>query len=54
MSRPRKPRVSKQSVRVVLHLTVAEKKRLDEMAREAGLPVATFARLRAIGTPQPG
>jgi hypothetical protein len=34
---------------VVLHLTPAEKRKLDAAARRAGLPVATLARLRAIG-----
>jgi hypothetical protein len=45
MSRPRKPRTKKQSICVVLHLTPAEKKRLDAAAARAGLPVATVARL---------
>ncbi len=51
MGRPRKPRVDKQSVRVVLNFTLAEKKRLDEMARKAGLPVATLARLKVLAPP---
>ena len=45
MSRPRKPRATKQSVVVALHLTAAEKKRLDAAALREGLPVATVARL---------
>ena len=49
MARPRKSRIDKQSVRVVLHLTMAEKKRLDAEATRAKLPVATLARLRAVG-----
>ena len=49
MSRPHKPRASKQSVVVVLHLTPAEKKKLEALAKQAGLPVATLARLRAVG-----
>jgi|HubBroStandDraft_2_1064218.scaffolds.fasta_scaffold04066_7 hypothetical protein len=50
MARPRKSRSDKQSVRVVLNLTPDEKKRLDAAARQAGLPPATLARLRALGT----
>ncbi len=50
MGRPRKLQGQKQSIRVVLYLTQAEKKRLDALARQAGLPVATLARLRAVGT----
>ncbi len=50
MGRPRKLQGQKQSIRVVLYLTPAEKKRLDALARQAGLPVATLARLRAVGT----
>lgn len=48
MSRPLKSRASKQSVRVVLHLTPAEKKRLDAAAIKVGLPTATVARLYAL------
>lgn len=48
MARPRKSRASKQSVRVVIHLTRAEKKRLDAAATKSGLPVATVARLYAL------
>jgi hypothetical protein len=33
---------------VVIHLTRAEKKRLDAAATKAGLPVATVARLYAL------
>jgi hypothetical protein len=54
MPRPRKSKVEKQSVVVVLHLTLAEKKKLDVLAKQAGLPVATLARLRAVGTRVPG
>jgi hypothetical protein len=45
MARPRKKLIEKRSVDVVLHLTPAEKKRLDAAAARAGLPVATVARL---------
>lgn len=45
MSRPRKTRVQKQSAKVVLHLTLAQKKQLDAAADRIGLPVATVARL---------
>ena len=48
MARPRKTKVDKQSVVVVLHLTLADKKRLDAAAARAGLPVATAARLYAL------
>jgi len=48
MARPRKPRVDKQSCKVVLHLTPAEKKRLEAAAARSGLPVATVARLYAM------
>lgn len=48
MGRPRKSRVDKQSCKVVLHLTLAEKKRLDAAARRAGLPVATAVRRYAM------
>ena len=46
--RPPKPRAKKQSELVVLHLTPAEKKKLDAAAERAGLPVATFARMHAM------
>jgi len=45
--RPPKSAATKQSAKVVLHLTPAEKKRLDAAAARAKLPVATPARLRA-------
>jgi len=45
MGRPCKPHAEKQSVRIILNLTPAEKKRLDAAARRAGLSVATVARL---------
>jgi uncharacterized protein (DUF1778 family) len=48
MGRPCKPRAKKQSENVVLRLTPSEKKRLDAAAERAGLPVATFARIRAM------
>jgi hypothetical protein len=48
MARPRKSRVDKQSVRVVLHLTLAEKRKLDALAAKMGLPVATAARIRVL------
>lgn len=48
MGRPRKSASKKQSVRVVLHLTRAEKRLLDAAASRAGLPVATVARLYAM------
>jgi len=47
MGRPPKPAAEKQSMKVVLHLTPAEKKRLDRAAARAKVPVATLARLRA-------
>jgi hypothetical protein len=47
--RPPKSAATKQSAKVVLHLTPAEKKRLDAEAARAKLPVATLARLRAVG-----
>ena len=46
--RPRKPRAKKQSEQVVIHLTPAEKKKLNAAADRAGLPVATFARMHAM------
>lgn len=49
MARPRKSRSEKQSVRLVLTLTSSEKRRLDAAAAQAGLPVATYARLRVCG-----
>jgi hypothetical protein len=48
MSRSRKPVAHKQSIKVVLHLTPAEKRRLDAAAKREGLPVATAARLYAL------
>ena len=48
--RPRKPRAEKQSALVVIHLTPAEKKKLEAAARRADLPVATLARRLVIGT----
>jgi hypothetical protein len=48
MARPRKPAADKQSFKVVLHLTRAEKRKLDRLAAEMGLPVATAARLRVL------
>lgn len=48
MARPRKSRSAKQSIRVVIHLTPGEKKQLDAAAMQAGLPVATLARLRTL------
>jgi hypothetical protein len=48
MGRPRKSVSKKQSVRLVLHLTLADKKILDDAAKRAGLPVATVARLYAM------
>jgi len=48
VGRPKKSRAKKQSIRVVLHLTPEEKKRLDVAAMRAGLPVATLARLAVI------
>ena len=48
MARPRKPAAQKQSVKVVLHLTPAEKRQLDAAAARAGLPVATLVRLSAL------
>jgi|HubBroStandDraft_1064217.scaffolds.fasta_scaffold110988_4 hypothetical protein len=48
MVRPLKPRDEKQSVRLILNLTRDEKKQLDAAAARAGLPVATFARLRVV------
>jgi hypothetical protein len=50
MGRPRKRVSQKQSIRVVLHLTPAEKKKLDRIAAQMGLPTATAARFRALGT----
>lgn len=47
MGRPQKSAADKQSIKVVLHLTPAEKKQLDRAAARAKLPVATLARLRA-------
>lgn len=49
MARPRKPRAEKQSILVAIHLTPAEKKKLDSAAKKAGLPVATLARFRVTG-----
>ena len=48
MGRPCKPRAKKQSEKVVLCLTPAEKKQLDAAAARAGLPVATFARIHTM------
>jgi len=48
MARPCKPLAEKRSVKVVLHLTRAEKKKLDALARQESLPVATLTRLRAL------
>lgn len=48
MARPPKSKADKQSVRVVLHLTPAEKRRLDAIAAKMRLPVATAARIRAL------
>jgi hypothetical protein len=48
MARPRKSRATKQSAKVVLHLTLAEKKRLEVAAAKDRLPVATAARLYAM------
>ena len=48
MARPRKPTAQKQSVKVVLHLTPAEKRLLDAAAGRAGLPVATMVRIGAL------
>ena len=48
MTRPKKSKVDKQSVVVVLRLTTADKKRLDDAAARIGLPVATAARLYAL------
>jgi hypothetical protein len=45
VARPRKSDATKQSVVVALHLTLAEKRRLDAAAKRVGLPVATAARL---------
>jgi hypothetical protein len=45
--RPPKLVADKQSMKVVLHLTPAEKKRLDLEAARERVPVATLARLRA-------
>jgi hypothetical protein len=53
MARPRKAAASKRSATVVLYLTPAEKRQLESLARQAGLPVATFARLRALGVQAP-
>ena len=50
VGRPRKSVDEKQSIRVVLHLTPAEKKRLDALAAKMDLPVATAARIRALGS----
>jgi hypothetical protein len=49
VARPRKSVSEKQSIKVVLHLTLREKKQLDAAATKAKLPVATLARLRAVG-----
>jgi hypothetical protein len=46
MGRPPKSAADKQSIKIVLHLTPAEKKKLDKAAAQAKLPVATLARLR--------
>lgn len=48
MARPRKPLAEKQSIKVVLHLTPAEKRKLDSLAAKMGMPVATAARIRAL------
>jgi hypothetical protein len=48
MARPRKSRATKQSVKLVLSLTPAEKKRLEAAAAKDRLPVATAARLYAM------
>jgi hypothetical protein len=48
MGRPRKSAALKQSVKVVLHLTPAEKRKLDAAAARMSLPVATAARIRAL------
>ena len=50
VGRPRKSVDEKQSIKVVLHLTPAEKKRLDALAAKMDLPVATAARIRALGS----
>jgi hypothetical protein len=47
MGRPPKSAADKQSIKIVLHLTPAEKKKLDREAAREKLPVATLARLRA-------
>jgi len=48
VARPRKPAAAKQSAKVVLHLTPAEKRKLAAAAARAGLPVATTTRLLAL------
>lgn len=49
MARPRKSAANKRSVQVVLYLTPAEKRQIDALAKQRGLSVSTFARLRALG-----
>jgi hypothetical protein len=48
MGRPRKRAAVKQSAKVMLHLTSAERRKLAARARQLGLPVATAVRLLAL------
>jgi hypothetical protein len=40
--RPPKPKAEKQSARVMLNLTQAERARLEKLAKAEGLPLATL------------
>lgn len=48
MGRPPKSAADKQSIKVVIHLTPAEKRLLDREAAKAKVPVATLARIRTV------
>lgn len=48
MGRPPKPASDRQSERVVLHFTPAEKKILKAAAARAQVPLATWVRRRAL------
>lgn len=48
MARPPKRVRDRQTVVVALRLTRADKERLDAAAAREGLPVATYARVRAL------
>jgi hypothetical protein len=48
LGRKPKPRDQKQGERVMVYLTIGERRRLEKLAKAEGLPLATFIRITVL------